>query len=365
MRNSSPMPTFSSALLAAALGALAACTNSVGSTEDAGAALDAGQMLAAPGIAGVTDVGIVADPRGTHFGRDGASSCELGGKLLYTFGDTLFFATADDGATYRTNTAAYAALDAPTVLSEPLDDAGLPAQFIPNSAAETAYNLDAGNNGGDRIAVWPGKCVTMPDGSGLAFFDSLQVKNGSLTFLSFGAATVPAGSTTAARIAAPLWSAPDPDFFHAALLDHGFLYLYSCTDSVLCKVARAPVAQATSHDGYEYWTGSGWAAQLSLAHAGVPGSPAGFSVAWNDYLNAYVSFTSYGYAATVSMRQAPTPMGPWSDATVVYTFPSNVYAAGQHPALDADGGSTVYVSAFRDLGNFRGEIRMLRIGLRK
>jgi hypothetical protein len=57
-------------------------------------------------------------------------------------------------------------------------------------------------------------------------------------------------------------------------------------------------------------------------------------------------------------------MRPRSPALLVVALGA-LAACGQHAALDADGGSTLYVSAFRDLGNFGGEIRMLRIELRK
>ena len=66
------------------------------------------------------------------------------------------------------------------------------------------------------------------------------------------------------------------------------------------------------------------------------------------------------------MRVANQPWGPWSDPTQVYSFPTgNVYAAGQHPALDADGGRKIFVSAYHDLGNFKGEIDLFSVELVK
>jgi hypothetical protein len=64
------------------------------------------------------------------------------------------------------------------------------------------------------------------------------------------------------------------------------------------------------------------------------------------------------------MRVAKNPWGKWSDPTTIYTFPTgNVYAAGQHPALDTDGGKKIFISAYNDLGNFKGEIDLLSLDL--
>lgn len=348
----------------ASFGTVVACSSSSGGAPPSNDE-DAGLPPPAPTVASVEDLGVVADPDGGSFGRDGTSSCEIGGQILYTFGDTFLFTPAADGASLRTNTAAYAELATPTVLHEPLDEAGLPSQMIPFTDDELAYNADAGNQGGHRIALWPGKCVTTPDGNALVFFDALEVKDGLLNFLSMGMATVTPGSTTATRLPGALFTAPEPDYFHAAMIDQGFLYLYSCTNATACRVARAPIASATMRASYTYWNGTDWVAGQANAVVTVPGSPAGFSVAFNAYLGTYVSFTTFGARPDLVMRQAPTPVGPWSDPTTVMTFPSNVYAGGQHAELDEEGGRVVYVTAFRDLGSFRGEIRMLKVTLAK
>ncbi|HEX7665251.1 MAG TPA: hypothetical protein VF407_12085, partial [Polyangiaceae bacterium] len=81
-----------------------------------------------------TRVGPILDPNGANFGRDGCGSGPLGGKILYTFGDTFFFKTSVDGHSYASNTAAFADLANPTTLTEPLDANGLPSQFIPFTA---------------------------------------------------------------------------------------------------------------------------------------------------------------------------------------------------------------------------------------
>lgn len=313
----------------------------------------------------VTLVGPILDPNGSKFGRDGAGSGALGGKILYTFGDTLFFTKSVDGQNARSNTAAYAELSAPTVLSEPLDANGLPSQLVPFTAEEQAYN-DKTQKGDDRWVIWPGRVIQRPGGAtGILFFNLFRIHPDRWEGVGTGVAEIAAGQTVAVRNPELLFKAPEVDFTHAAFEKDGTVYVYGC-DLGLCRVAKAPLAEATMRKGYTFWTGDGWSASYADAAQSIPGSGAGFSVNYNAYLGQYVSFTSSGISRDVAMRVAPNPWGPWSDPTGVYSFPTgNVYAAGQHPALDADGGRRIYISAFNDLGNFKGEIDLLSVDLVK
>ena len=119
--------------------------------------------------------------------------------------------------------------------------------------------------------------------------------------------------------------------------------------------------RATERSSYSYWDGRAWTTELTRAALAVPGSTSGFSVSYNDHLRAYLAFSSRGFSNAVDLRVAAQPEGPWTDPLQVYRFPSAIYATHQHDALDADGGRRVFVSAFRDLGNFRGEIKLLEV----
>lgn len=314
----------------------------------------------------VKRVGVIADPAGANFGRDGCASGPLGGKILYTFGDTLFFKTAVDGKSARSNTAAYAELSNPTVLTEPLDANGLPEQFIPFTKEEQAYN-DATGKGDDRYVIWPGKIVPRPDGqTGIAFFNYFRAHPDHWEGLGTGVAEVQAGKTVAVRNPKLLFQAPEPDFTHATFDKDGVVYLYACEAYGFCRVAKAPLAGATERANYTFWDGEAWVADLARAQITIPGSTSGFSVAYDAYLGMYVSFSSGGFSQTIRMRVARHPEGPWSGPTDVYSFPTGaIYATGQHTALDADGGRRIYVSAFNDLGNFKGEIDLLELTLTK
>ncbi len=318
-----------------------------------------------PLVPKVTLVGPILDPDGSKFIRDGASSGALGGKIVYTFGDTLFLSPAVDGATSRSNTAAWAELATPTVVHEPLDANGLPAQLVPFTAQEKAYN-DSTKKGDDRWVIWPGRIIARSGGaSGILFFDLFRIHPDHWEAVGTGVAELAAGATVATRNPTLLFQAPEVGFIHAAFDKDGFVFLYGCAVG-LCRLAKAPLEGATNRASYVFWNGSGFSPSYSDAVASIPGSTAGFSVAWNPWLGQYVSFASSGIGKEVVMRVAPEPWGPWSDPTTVTTFTKgNVYAAGQHPALDADGGRTIRISAYQDFGNFQGEIDLLTLELAK
>ena len=337
------------------------------SCSDPAATPPPGELTPDPPLAPqVTRVGVIADPAGANFGRDGCASGPLGGKILYTFGDTLFFKTAVDGKSARSNTAAYAELSNPTVLTEPLDANGLPAQFIPFTTEEQAYN-DATGKGDDRYIIWPGKIVPRPDGqTGIAFFNFFRAHPDHWEGIGTGVAEVQAGKTVATRLPKLLFQAPEPDFTHATFEKDGVVYLYACETYGFCRVAKAPLAGATERANYTFWDGEAWSPDLAKAQITIPGSTSGLSVAYNAYLGAYVSFSSAGFSKTIRMRIAKNPQGPWSAAVEIYSFATGaIYATGQHTALDADGGKRIYVSAYNDLGNFKGEIVLLEVALAK
>lgn len=340
--------------------ALAACSSTPSAPPD-----PPPERPAAPLAPKVTLVGPIKNPDGTKFIRDGASSGALGGKIVYTFGDTLFLSPAVDGRTSRSNTAAIAELATPTVLHEPLDANGLPSQLVPFTAEEQAYN-DGTKKGDDRWVIWPGRIVPRPGGAtGILFFNLFRIHPDRWEGVGTGVAELAAGATVANRNPTLLFTAPEVDFTHATFEKDGTVYLYGCVAG-LCRLAKAPLEQATMRAAYTFWTGDGFSASYADAVASIPGSGAGFSVQWNGWLGQYVSFASSGIGREIVMRVALQPWGPWSDPTTIYTFPSgNVYAAGQHPALDLDGGHTIRISAYQDQGNFKGEIDLLTLELAK
>ncbi len=319
-----------------------------------------------PRFASVKKVGEIANPEaGDAFGRDGCGSGLLGGRILYTFGDTIFFRTAADGARFRTNTAAYADLASPTVLHEPLDENGVPYPFIPHTEEEQAYNAAHGNRGDERWALWAGHVFPRPDGKGIVLFSHFKVHPGEFNWEGdgIGVAVVSPGATTAERVPGLLFTKTEPDFISAGMEHDGMLYLFGCERNDRCHVARAPIEGATSRASYTFWDGRGWSPDVAASVASVPGSGSGMSVAYNAKLDKFLMVTTAGFAKEIRARVADHVTGPWSASVVVYASPRHIYGGTQHEALDRDGGGRVYVSAYEDRGGFRGDIHLFEVTL--
>ena len=340
------LPRHQSALAAASALCLAACHH------------DAPALT----VTSATDLGKLADTAAPNLLRDGGASILLGGRVLWTFGDTIFSPPAVDGSQLRSNTAALAQVASPLAVTEPLDAKGAPQQFVPFTAAEAAYNTQSGKPD-ERYALWPGAMVPIDANRALVFVDRLKVHPGGLNFedLSTDLAVVTAGSTTSTRAGA-LFAVPEALFNHGAVVSGDRVYLYACTPGALCKVARAPLAQAQSRSAYEFYTGSDWSADITRAVKTVPGSTSGFSVIFSTALGRFVAASTPGFSAEVELRTAPAPEGPWSDPVVAWTAPSAIYAVYLHPELAS--GTDLVVSYSRSTGSFTGEIRVIEVGLR-
>ena len=107
----------------------------------------------------VDDLGAFPAPKAV-VGRDGTTSALVGDQLVWTFGDTfLSKATPDDKTNVRSATAGWSTPDAALAITEPVDDAGIPIQFIPYTSSELAKNTSDPLNG---YALWPGggPCAT-------------------------------------------------------------------------------------------------------------------------------------------------------------------------------------------------------------
>jgi len=313
-----------------------------------------------PKVVSVEDLGALVDASAPTLWRDGGSSVLLGGQVLWAFGDTIFPFRSADGVQLRTNTAALAWPGTPLAVSEPLDANGAPFQFVPFTAEEAAFNAASSD---ERIALWPGAMVPLEGDRALVVVDRLKVHSGALDYEELGTelALAGAGRTTATRLGA-LFSAPEPSFVHGAVAKDGLLYLYACTPGGPCRVARAPLETATLRSAYEFYTSAGWTPALARAEAVVPGSTAGFSVAWNEALGKFVAASTPGFSNALEFRTAPSPEGPFSEPTVAFEAPSAIYGVYLHPELSS--GSTVAVSYSRQESDFSGEIRLLLVELR-
>jgi hypothetical protein len=315
-------------------------------------------------IASVRELGVVRNPALGNVLRDGGASGRVDGRMLWTFGDTRFPFQAEDGLQYRSNSAAYASLETPTVLSEPLDARGAPRPLLPFNAEELAYNAASGRPD-ERYALWP--TAVLPIGeNGYVLYTRLKIHPGALDHeqVSTGMAFVRQGATQGERLP-EIFTVPEPQFHHAAVNDTGVMHLFACSPSTSrCRVARAPLERMTERAAYEFWTGAGWSPDAGRAVEEVPGTTTGFSITYNSYLERFVALESKPFSGRIVLRTAQGPEGPWSEDLFVHDAGAPIHATTQHVELAAEAGRRFFFSYYMPDGDLRGEVRLVEVTLR-
>ena len=212
-------------------------------------------------------------------GRDGGQSALVGGRQVWTFGDTFLTLPNSDGTSLISNSFAIgpgAVGDGGVALVDRLDDAGAPDELLRPTAEELAYDrshqalADGGcaeQPCGGRWATWPGAMVSSPDaGSALIFYFLETAAPGDFNFQpagqslavwsDFGALPTrpePAMCGTAANPTL-LFCADEPGFGAAAALVDSTIYAFGCETHGLgfdCKLAQVPFASRPRQERLE------------------------------------------------------------------------------------------------------------------
>ena len=350
---------------------LAACdSGGTGSPDDPCAGAGCVDPPRAVEVVSTRDVGTMGKPATTAT-RDSGESVLVGGKVLWTFGDTFFSPKSADGVNFRTNTAALADPSNPLVVSEPLDASGAPFAALDHTAEETAYNA-ARDPTKDRIALWFGGLV--PEGAGaLAFYLKLVVRPDlDYTYLGVGTARFAAGQTKGTRMPGLLFDyAKGEPRFERPMLHEGTVYLYGERPGRqgVFGVAKAPLARATERAAYTFWNGTAWTASVAETATVFDGIPGQMSAAWNPYLGRFMAVYMNVPAQKVVYRTAARPEGPWSAPADLFTplraETGFAYAAMEHPHLRKEGGKTLFVTYYRPMAGFlQGELRAVEVTLK-
>jgi hypothetical protein len=100
----------------------------------------------------------------------------------------------------------------------------------------------------------------------------------------------------------------------------------------------------------------------------LTGPSGGLSVSWNRSLGRYLAIYNLGLTNRVEFRTAPSPTGPWSASSTLFTgldAPAGTYdyAAFEHPELSHDGGRLLTVTYVHPLASRRAEIRRVSVAL--
>ena len=354
----------------------------------------AGRPLAAATDGSVADRGPLRFPPASplasrHVYRDGGQTTTLSdGRTMWVFSDTVL---DHANALAVRNSAALSTPDQPDVVVDPLPGGKLVPLVtpptddpdIPNPIGGAANVPDCPATkdgvGFNSQAAWPSGLVARPNGDGtdtvLVYYLNICIYLNATDFayesLSMGVANVSYDPDAYTNLTSPaalpgfaatitdntLFAAPHL-FGASPILADGHVHVYRCTGNLFgaaCRIARAPLANATQTAAYTYWDGGAWgtdvvtAAPLDFGIGGVPFG--GMQVAELPQaaaaLTAGASGSTAAYVMTymlvpdqkVSVRTAPSPVGPWSSARTFAlgpcgtTFATGCYVAVPHPSL--------------------------------
>jgi hypothetical protein len=323
-------------------------------------------------IASVVDLGVLPlPPKGV--GRDGGMSGVLGGKILWSFGDTFLTERNHvDDSSVLSATAGWSTVADPLALVHAMNGAE-PAQLIPYTPAELAANTTDALNG---YALWPGALLDVGEATGVIAFQQIKRTNGSgFASIGVGTARIAVDAAIASRTAGLLFAPPEPLFVpHVAIGE--YVYAFACDKrgflDFACKLARAPRAHAEERAAYEFFDGTAWTPAIAAAAFVIDETSVAPSISYNAYLGKYLAVSCKVVSSTVLLRTAERIEGPWGEPTEIAPSATGVlealgddaynYLCGEHPELAS--GDSIVIGYSRPTEPFRGDVRLARVTLR-
>nr|WP_144925767.1 DUF4185 domain-containing protein [Paenibacillus bovis] len=113
----------------------------------------------------------------------------------------------------------------------------------------------------------------------------------------------------------------------------GFVYMYGTPNGRFGNIhlSRVPEQQLLNIGAYRYWNGNGWVADQTAAQPVAIGVAGEMSVAYNTHFNRFIMTYLNEDRRAIVMRDAPTPVGPWSGEKIL--VPGNLTGLGQYNAF--------------------------------
>lgn len=317
-------------------------------------------------------------------GRDGGGSEVVFGQSVWSYGDTVLAELDAEGRNWHHNsysmTTDFDASDGIGGFYEPPDAANQPREWFPPTEEEAAYNALHFSEDCEeppcnaRWAVWPGT----PN-----WDEERQRALVVYGVIHLGDDDPPGGGQSIAVWSDPdalpvrpilrsegptpdvMWAPDEGSWGTATTIDGDFMYAFSCDEGGLsrpCRLGRGPLEEVQDREAWRYWDGADWSAEMDDAIVLFDGAPI-LSLAWNDYLEAWLAMYSPPFAGCVKARTAPALTGPWSAEADIYKVPGDSpYDANHHPEYAEEGGRVEYVTFSRHTeGWFGAEMVLVRV----
>jgi hypothetical protein len=140
-----------------------------------------------------------------------------------------------------------------------------------------------------------------------------------------------------------------------------YTYVYGCETEVVDKflhVARVPKGHLL--DGqWEYWNGTTWST-TAIGSARIRSNVADEMSVVKTRSGYRAVATFFGITAQIFMYTAPSPQGPWSAGTLLYTTPESnaqtiTYNAKEHPDFDTADSIVISYNVNTQTGNTAGQ----------
>lgn len=129
------------------------------------------------------------------------------------------------------------------------------------------------------------------------------------------------------------------------LKQDGFIYSYTTPNGRFGDVylSRVPENAILDINSWRYFDGNGWSTSQANAKAVAVGVAGELSVAYNSYFNRYIMTYLNEDRAAIVMRDAVTPIGPWTGEKIL--VPGDFTGLGQYNAFIhplSNSGTTMY-----------------------
>ena len=340
-------------------------------------------------IESIEDLGAFPLPSSEVASRDGTSSGLIAGRLLWTFGDTFVrHRNSTDNSNVISATAGWSTVATPLALEAPIDDGGLPNQFIPYTPEELAANRADPLNG---WALWPGAVIDTGSPEALVLFQRIKRTNGSgFDSAGVGTARVAPNGAVARRDPNDLFANPLDAGVHdgaaiplygsggVSVID-GYVYFFGCQSVGFfnsgCRVGRAPIARADDRTAFEFWNSTEWSSDITQAAIVIDHVGSGLSITLNPYLGCYLAVVGGVLNSSFTLRTSERLETRWNvsdggvtvaampDSSVLPPSEGYDYLFQEHVALRSADGRQIVISYARPTGPFLGEVRLARITL--
>jgi len=317
----------------------------------------------APGyVAKVTRIGALTGPKAPVdmqgpdiCGTDLGIIAELGSQLVFAFGDTFGWQDARCtrfGPNWRSNVIAFSDDADPSdgvEIKRWLSGADGRAVAAAEGAHAEPFKGEQSRIPTAMIAVGDALYLHTMSVHGFASMGGVWLCNNSRFFssLDHGATWKPAAETFGdykssfnmlALSAAPGTGNEDGRYIHAIGT--------ACGRYGGARIGRVPADQLTEDDAWEYFDGNVWVKDRAQAVEIIrPGVGEG-SLVWNPGLKRWMFTTLNELSATIELRFADRPEGPWSDPVSLGTmseFPQGYGAFMTQRWISPDGLSFYYV----------------------